>query len=281
MHLVGGRRVRIAVAITLGGVALGQLGLWLYARTEGGVLPLPEYLLEVFGVLVLAQAVGRGARRLDRRTMRRLAPADAAPRSAEVRFRRPTDADHPALIGRMNEWWGGRKMQQLFPRLWLQHFTATSWIAEDADGPAARVPRRLHQPDHPDEAYVHLIATDPNRRGRGLGRALYERFFEDARARGADRVTAIDLARQPDLASASTGRWGSRPDDGPARMHLYGTRAYPDYDADGEDRVVFSPAAVRSAGVRRLVQQTAEPLRTFLASGTSPSQRSRSASPSV
>ncbi len=44
-------------AIALGAVALGQIGLWLYARTEGGVLPLPEYLLEVFGVLVLAQAV--------------------------------------------------------------------------------------------------------------------------------------------------------------------------------------------------------------------------------
>ncbi len=56
-HLVRARRVRIAVAIALAAVALGQLGLWLYARTEGGVLPLPEYLLEVFGVLVLAQAV--------------------------------------------------------------------------------------------------------------------------------------------------------------------------------------------------------------------------------
>jgi hypothetical protein len=56
-HLVGGRPVRIAVAIALAAVALGQIGLWLYARTEGGVLPLPEYLLQVFGVLVLAQAV--------------------------------------------------------------------------------------------------------------------------------------------------------------------------------------------------------------------------------
>ena len=35
-------------------VALGQLGIWQYARTEGGVLPLVDYLGEVFG---LARAV--------------------------------------------------------------------------------------------------------------------------------------------------------------------------------------------------------------------------------
>jgi hypothetical protein len=56
-HLVGSRRAWIAVAIALVAVALGQLGLWLYARTEGGVLPLPEYLGEVFGILVPIQAV--------------------------------------------------------------------------------------------------------------------------------------------------------------------------------------------------------------------------------
>ncbi len=56
-HLAGGRRAWIAVAIAVGAVALGQLGLWLYARTEGGVLPLPDYLLEVFGILVPAQAL--------------------------------------------------------------------------------------------------------------------------------------------------------------------------------------------------------------------------------
>jgi hypothetical protein len=33
-------------------VGLGQIGLWLYARTEGGVLSLPDYLAQVFGGLV-------------------------------------------------------------------------------------------------------------------------------------------------------------------------------------------------------------------------------------
>jgi hypothetical protein len=55
--LTGGRRAATAVAIALAAVALGQLLLWLYARTEGGVLPIGDYLAETFGILVPVQAV--------------------------------------------------------------------------------------------------------------------------------------------------------------------------------------------------------------------------------
>ncbi len=47
----------LAVAIALGAVVLGQVGLWLYARTEGGVLALPEYLADTWGILVPIEAV--------------------------------------------------------------------------------------------------------------------------------------------------------------------------------------------------------------------------------
>lgn len=47
-----GRRVRLALALALVAVVLGQLGLWLYARTEGGVLGPLDYLGETFGLLV-------------------------------------------------------------------------------------------------------------------------------------------------------------------------------------------------------------------------------------
>jgi hypothetical protein len=35
---------------------------------------------------------------------------------------------------------------------------------------------------------------------------------------------------------------GFAPDDGPGTQRLYGTPAYPDYDGEGDDRVVFSRA---------------------------------------
>ncbi len=54
------RRASVALAFALAAVCLGQLGLWLYARTEGGVLPLVDYLGEVFGPLVPIQAIIAG-----------------------------------------------------------------------------------------------------------------------------------------------------------------------------------------------------------------------------
>jgi hypothetical protein len=46
------RRRVLAAGVAIGGVALGQAGLWLVARQEGGTLDPVAYLAEVFGALV-------------------------------------------------------------------------------------------------------------------------------------------------------------------------------------------------------------------------------------
>ncbi len=52
-HRLGIRsRVRLAMGLALLAVILGQVGLWAYARSEGGVLGPLDYLAETFGVLV-------------------------------------------------------------------------------------------------------------------------------------------------------------------------------------------------------------------------------------
>ena len=56
-HLSRGRRVGLAVGLTVAAIALAQLGIWQYARAEGGVLPLVDYLGEVFGPLVIVEFV--------------------------------------------------------------------------------------------------------------------------------------------------------------------------------------------------------------------------------
>jgi len=55
------RRTWIAAGLALAAVLVGQLGLWLFARTEGGVLPLVEYLGQTFGPLVPLQALAAAA----------------------------------------------------------------------------------------------------------------------------------------------------------------------------------------------------------------------------
>jgi hypothetical protein len=49
------RRRALAAVFALAGVALGQVGLWVVARAEGGTLGLIDYLAEVFGILVPLQ----------------------------------------------------------------------------------------------------------------------------------------------------------------------------------------------------------------------------------
>jgi len=59
-QLVGRRRVAIALVLALGAVAIGQLGLWQYGRSEGGVLGPLDYLSQVYGPLVVVEFAAAG-----------------------------------------------------------------------------------------------------------------------------------------------------------------------------------------------------------------------------
>ena len=159
--------------------------------------------------------------------------------TAELSFRRPTEADYPGIASVVDEWWAGRRIHDLLPRLWFQHFCGTSWVAETAGGRLAGFLVGFLSQDHPEIAYCHMIATDPNLRGRGVGRALYERFFADVRSRGATRAVAITWPGNRGSVAFHTAV-GFAVSDGPGTQRLYGTPAYPDYDYGTEERVVFS-----------------------------------------
>jgi GNAT superfamily N-acetyltransferase len=162
-----------------------------------------------------------------------------APSLDTLTFRRPTADDYPKVVEVVDEWWGGRKMRALLPRLWFQHFTGTSWILEASDGRLAGFIVAFISQDDPTTGFVHMAATDPNWRRAGMGRLLYERVFEDLRGRGVRRVHAVTWpGDRPSVAFHKA--LGFLIDDGPGTQRLYGTPAYPDYDGYGEERVVFS-----------------------------------------
>ena len=155
-----------------------------------------------------------------------------------ITFRRPTEADYPAISSVLDDWWGGRQLDHLLPRLWLQHFTGTSWLAESADGRLAGFLIGFLSPDRPDVAYCHLVAANPNLRRRGLGGALYERFFDDARANARSVVSAITWpANRPSIAFRRA--LGFEIEGGPGSQNLYGTPARAEYDFDREDRAIM------------------------------------------
>lgn len=156
----------------------------------------------------------------------------------DITFRRPVEADHAGIVGQVDDWWGGRRMHDLLPRLWFQHFTGTSWIVEDASGSVVAFLVGFISPDQPTEAYIHMVGVSPNHRRSGLGKLMYERFIADVQARGVRRVRAITWPGNRTSVAFHT-RMGFRPSEGPGTQNLYGTPAYPDYDAHGEDRVAF------------------------------------------
>jgi hypothetical protein len=50
-------RVVIALLVTLGWFIAAEVGTWLYARSEGGVLPILDYLLQAYGPIVPLVAI--------------------------------------------------------------------------------------------------------------------------------------------------------------------------------------------------------------------------------
>jgi len=47
----------------------------------------------------------------------------------EIRF--VTGSDYFVISPLLNEWWGGRNMSDMLPKLFFDHFTNTSFIAEN------------------------------------------------------------------------------------------------------------------------------------------------------
>jgi predicted GNAT superfamily acetyltransferase len=92
-------------------------------------------------------------------------------------LRHAEPGDYGRVIEVIDQWWGGREMAAMLPKLFFVHFLDTSFVAEE-DGELAGFLCGFRSQTYADEAYVHFVGVDPARRTSGLGRALYARFFE-------------------------------------------------------------------------------------------------------
>lgn len=143
----------------------------------------------------------------------------------EIRHAQPSD--YGRVIGRVNVWWGGRDMAAMLPKLFFVHFEGTSFVVDGEDGQLAGFLIGFLSQTEPDEAYVHFVGVDPERRGEGIGRALYERFFAEARAHG--RTVVRCVTSPVNEASVAFHR----------AMGFEAERVAVDYDGPGEDRVLL------------------------------------------
>lgn len=149
------------------------------------------------------------------------------PRTDAVTIRHARPSDYGRVIGRVNVWWGGREMAPALPQLFFLHFEGTSFVAEDEDGDLAGFLVGFLSQTSPDEAYIHFVGVSPERRGQGIGSALYERFFEEVRAHGRSVVRCVTSPANEDSLAFHRA------------LGFEVERVAEDYDGPGEDRVVL------------------------------------------
>ena len=98
--------------------------------------------------------------------------------------------DYVKIHSVLNDWWGGRDMAAMLPKLFFVHFQETSFIIEE-DGETLGFLCGFFSQTYKDEAYVHFIGVNPKYRGRGIASTLYSYFFDIARANNRKVVKAI------------------------------------------------------------------------------------------
>lgn len=92
-----------------------------------------------------------------------------------IRNLKPTD--YQPIIKVVDNWWNGRKMRYMLPKLFFIHFNETSFVVEKEKKIIGFLIGFLSQ-TYLEEAYTHFIGIDPNFRGQGLGNSLYQKFFQ-------------------------------------------------------------------------------------------------------
>jgi ribosomal protein S18 acetylase RimI-like enzyme len=143
----------------------------------------------------------------------------------DITLRTATAGDFDPIIAVVDDWWG-RPIGRALPRVFLDHFHATSTIAE-ADGALAGFLIGFLSPSQPDAAYIHFVGVDPTWRGCGLARVLYERFFAVASADNRQVVRAITAAKNAQSIAFHTA------------MGFTVSPPIPNYDGDSAPKVLF------------------------------------------
>lgn len=107
----------------------------------------------------------------------------------ELQIRNTKPSDHARITEVLKDWWGGRDLTWMLPKLFLIHFTNTSFIIEKGDELIAFLIGFL-SPAKPKEGYIHFAGVHPDYRRIGVGEHLYNQFFKICQANNRDTIKA-------------------------------------------------------------------------------------------
>jgi predicted N-acetyltransferase YhbS len=154
----------------------------------------------------------------------------------ELSIRHAEPSDYQSIIEVINDWWGGRRMTDMLPKLFFVHFRPTSFVAEYNSQVVGFIIGFVSQ-TFPEEAYIHFAGVHPEFRNAELGKMLYERFFSSVTKLGCRTVRCVTSPVNKGSISFHR-RLGFSAKD--SKKIVDGISVVEAYDGEGEDRVVFS-----------------------------------------
>lgn len=151
----------------------------------------------------------------------------------EVRLVR--SSDYYVISPLINEWWGGRNMSDMLPKLFFDHFSNTSFIAEE-DGKIIGFLIGFLSQSHPNEAYIHFVGICPEYRKQKIGKHLYNHFFNVVKQKGRNIVRCVTSPVNK-VSIAYHTKMGFEIEKGDKEID--GVAIKSDYDGSNQDRVLF------------------------------------------
>ena len=155
--------------------------------------------------------------------------------TVDIRIRHIEESDYDAIISVLNEWWGGRQMATMLPRLFFKHFSETSFLAEIDDKKVGFL-IGFFSATFNSEAYIHFAGVHPDHRKRGIGRFLYHHFFDVSRKHGRSIIRCVTSPVNKN-SIAFHRSMGFQLE--PSNQDSSNIPIHRNYDGPGEDRVLF------------------------------------------
>ncbi|MFJ7730873.1 GNAT family N-acetyltransferase [Lysinibacillus sp. NPDC097231] len=144
-------------------------------------------------------------------------------------------SDYYVISPLINEWWGGRNMSDMLPKLFFDHFTQTSFIAEE-DGKLVGFLIGFLSQTHSNEAYIHFVGVHPEYRKHNIGKHLYHKFFNVVKQNNRSMVRCVTSPVNK-VSIAYHTKMGFEIEDGDRNVE--GLSINTDYDGQNQDRVLF------------------------------------------
>jgi ribosomal protein S18 acetylase RimI-like enzyme len=154
----------------------------------------------------------------------------------DLQIRHVEPLDYEPIISVVDEWWGGRRMADMLPKLFFVHFRNTSFVAEREGSIVGFLIGFISQAQ-PQEAYVHFVGVHPLFRKLGLGKVLYLEFFSAVMPLGCSKVRCV--TSPINKSSIAFHKKMGFSAEKAARI-IDGIPVSVDYDGKGEDRVLFT-----------------------------------------